>query len=293
MYSGPPSSPPTTQGQPTSTVCTVDGRSQKIKEIVAMYRNNEEVHLPRIPELEEDFDMIMVNISEKLSSADPKMVHRIHANIRLKYRRYIHGVRTAPLPVIPQTSSGLYDFIAEKSTPYEVLLVHHTVECLQCEDLKASLKKYVDRLAEHLESALLSWKNEKVILPSHKDHTPLAIVLRSRPDLVLLSFVLHIKEYLVMMLRLEEALFEGFAEDCTILFFSILTTDAVLLASKVISHLPELKRKYEITHLVVFGYFACDLELGSVEILVSAKVKLFRFQCVCVCVCVCGVQGRS
>jgi chromosome segregation ATPase len=31
--------------------------------------------------------------------------------------------------------------------------------------------------------------------------------------------------------------------------------------------LPELKRKYEITHLVVFGYFACDLELGSVEIL--------------------------
>ena len=271
MYSGPPSSPPATQGQPTSTVSMEDGGLQKIEEIVDMYRNNKKVHLPSNPELEDDYDMIMVNISERLLSADPKMVHRIHANVRLKYRRYIHGVRTAPLPVILETSRGLYDFIAEKSTPYEVRLIHQTVECLQCEDLKADLKEYEDRLAKHLESALLSWKNENMTLPSRKDHTHLAVVLRSRPDLVLLALVLHIKEYLVKMLQLEEALFDGFAEDCTILFFSILTTDAVLLSPKVISHLSELKRKFEITHLVVFGYFACDLEQGSVEILVSGK----------------------
>ena len=279
MHSGPPSSPPTTQGQPTSTVSTEDGRSEKIEEIVAIYRNNEKVHLPCIPELVEDFEDIMVTMDEKLSSADLKTVKRICCKLRLKHRHYIHGVRTAPLPVIPETPRGLYDFIAEKSTPYEVLLVHHTVEYLQCEDLKGALKEYEDKLAKHLESALLYWKKKKVILPSHKDHTHLAVVLRSRPDLVLLSLVLHIKEYLVKMLQLEEALFEGFAEDCTILFFSILTTDAVLLSPKVISHLPELKRKFEITHLVVFGYFACDLELGSVEILVSVK------RCMSVTVC--------
>ena len=248
MHACPLSSPPATQGLSTSTVCTVDGRSQKIKEIVAMYRNNEEVHLPSIPELEDDYDEVMVTMREKLSSADPKTIDQICAHVQFKHRRYIHGVRPAPLPVIPQTPSGVYDFIAERSTPYEVLLVHQTVECLQCEDLKAALKEYEERLAKHLESTLLSWKKKNVILPSRKDHTHLAIVLSSRPHLVLLSLVLHIKEYLVTMLQLEEALFEGFAEDCTILFFSVLTTDTVLLSPKVISHLSELKRQFEIRY---------------------------------------------
>ena len=246
---------------------TGDERSQKIKEIVEIYRNNEKVHLPRVPDLEDAFDDIMVTLGSNLLSADQRTIDRLHTKIRLKYRRYIHGMRPAPLPDVLDTPRGLLDFIAEKSNPLEILLVHHAVDELKCEDLKDALKRYEEKLAMHLRTKLLSFK--RVVLPSRKDHTHMAIVLRQNPELVLQSLAVDIKEDLVKILQLEEALFEGFAGGCTILFFSILRIDAVLLSPKIISHLAELKRKFEITHLVVFGYFACDLERASVEVLVS------------------------
>ena len=181
-------------------------------------------------------------------------------------------MRPAPLPDVLDTPRGLLEFIAEKSNALEILLVHHAVDELKCKDLKDDLEEYEDKLAKHLKTTLLSFERRRVVLPSRKDHTHMAVVLSSKPDLVFLSLVLHIKKYLVKMLHLEEALFEGFAEDCTVLFFSILRIDAVLLSPKSISHLSELKRMFEITHLVVFGYFACDLEQASVEVLVSVDV---------------------
>ena len=283
LFSDLPPSPPTTQGESTSAVSTGDERSQKIKEIVKIYRNNEEVHLPCVPDLEDTFDDIMVTLGSNLLSADPKTINQLHTKIRIKYCRYIHGMRPAPLPDVLDTPRGLLDFIAEKSNPLEILLVHHAVDVLKCKDLQDDLGDYEDKLAMYLRTTLLSFERRKVVLPSCKDHAHMAVVLSSKPDLVLLSLVLHIKEYLVKMLHLEESLFEGFAGGCTILFFSILRIDAVLLSPKIISHLSELKRKFEITHLVVFGYFACDLEQTSVEVLVSVDVcvhtRMYGCQC--------------
>ena len=79
-------------------------------------------------------------------------------------------------------------------------------------------------------------------------------------------------------------MFEGFEEGCTVLFFSILRVDAVLLSPKVLSQLSELKRMFRMTHLIVFGYFACDLEKATIELVVSV---LFTSLCMCVCTCVC------
>ena len=56
------------------------------------------------------------------------------------------------------------------------------------------------------------------------------------------------------------------------LFFSILTVDAALLSPKVLSHLSELKRMFGVTHLIVSGYFACDLEKATIELVVSVCV---------------------
>ena len=201
-----------------------------------------------------------------------KKIIELCAIIRIKYRRYIYGVRTAPLPDVPNTPGGLFDFIAEKSNPLEILLVQHAVIVLKCKDLKAALKEYEENLAKYMERKLLSFKSRGVTLLSRKDHTHMALVLSKEKDQVFLSLVLHIKKYLVKMFHLEEALFEGFAGGCTILFFSILRIDAVFLSSTIISHLSELKRMFETTHLVVFGYFACDLEQASVAILVSVNV---------------------
>ena len=270
FFSDLPSSPPNTQGESTSALSTEDERSRKIKEIVDIYRNNKEVRLPQDLDLEDAFINLMVTLGSNLLSADQKTINRLHTKIRLKYCCYIDGVRFPTLPDVLETPRGLRDFIAKKSNAYEILLVQCAVDELQCVDLKAALKKYEDMLASCLRTQLLSFK--RVVLPSHKDHTHMAIVLRNNPDVVLLSLVIEIKEYLMKMLHLEGALFEGIAEGCAILFFSILRIDAVLLSPKVISHLSELKRKFEITHLVVFGYFACDLEQASVEVLVSVDV---------------------
>ena len=249
----------------------MDERSQKIEEVVDMYRSEStKVSLPEIPELEDDFDDIMIALNVKLSSADPKVIFKLHETIRLKYRRYIHGVKPVELPSIPNTAGGLYDFIAAKSTPYEILLIHHAVHVLDTEDLKETLQSYESKLGNHLRLTLKSYKKRNVTLPLQTDHTHLAIVLSK--EQILLSLVLHIKEFLMKYLQLEETIFEGFGEGCTVLFYSILKVDAVLLAPKILSHSAELKRMFDITHLVVFDYFACDLERATIELPVSVCV---------------------
>ena len=251
----------------------MDERSQKIEEIVDMYRSEStKVSLPEIPELEDDFDDIMGTLSAKLSSADPQVICKLVGMVRLKYRRYIHGVKPGKVPSIPNTASGLCEFISEKSTPYEIILVHHAVEALDMEDLKRTLQSYESNLGNHLRRTLESYKKRKVTLPLRKDQTHLAVVLSK--DQILLSLVLHIKEYLIKYLQLEETIFEGFGEGCTVLFYSILKVDAVLLAPKILSHSAELKRMFNITHLVVFDYFACDLERATIELPVSVCVHI-------------------
>ena len=265
------SSSPVTRGESTQTTSTMDERSKKIKEIVDKYRNGEgELFLPSNPDLEDELDDIIEALYKILSSVDVHMISKLHRVLRRKYHRYIHGVRPVPLPPLPNTADGLFDFIEEKSTPYEILLVHHAVEVLKDKDLKKNLQEYESKLAEHLREMLTSCKRRRVTLPLRKAHTHMAVVISK--EQVLLSLVLDMKEYFSKYLQLEETLFEGFEEGCTVLFFSILRVDAALLSPKVLSHLSELKRMFGMTHLIVFGYFACDLEKATIELVVSVRV---------------------
>ena len=266
-------------GPPSSSLPTIDGRSKKIKEIVDKYRNGEgDISLPENPDLEDKFDKFMIKkFLPRLSSADPGKITQLRAMMRIKYRKIVHGVRPVPLPPVPNTADGLFDFIEEKSTIYEIFLVYHAVEVLEDEDLKKDLQEYESKLAEHLKEMLMSCERRKVTLPLRKDHTHMAVVISK--EQVLLALVLEMKEYFSKYLQLEETLFEGFEEGCTILFFSILRADAVLLSPKVLSHLSELKRMFGMTHLIVFGYFACDLEKATIELVVSVNVCVLHVLC--------------
>ena len=265
------SSSPVTRGESTKTMSTMDERSKKIKEIVDKYRNGEgELFLPSNPDLEDEFDKVMEEFHECILSADPRVIKRLQKMVRRKYRRHIHGMRPAPLPPVPDTVDELCDFIEEKSTIYEILLVHHAVEVLKDEGLKKDLQEYESKLAEHLKEMLMSCKRRRVTLPPLKDHTHMAVVISE--EQVLLSLVLEMKAYFSKYLQLEEILFEGFEEGCTVLFFSMFRVDAALVSPKVLSHLSELKRMFGMTHLIVFGYFACDLEKATIELVVSVCV---------------------
>ena len=250
-------------------VSTMDEGSKKIKDIVEKYwSGEEELFLPSNPELEDEFDDIVESVHAKLLPASPQIVSRLHGLVRIKYRRYYNpGVRPAALPPISPTAQDLFDFVVGRSTPYETLLIHHAVEVLSSDSLKTAFQSYESKLALFLKITLTNCKRKEITLPRYSGHTHLAVVLSK--EQVLLSLVLHMKDYFSKYLHLEECLFEGFGGGCTVLFFAIPDVDAALLAPRALSHLAELKRLFDITHLVVFGYFACDLELASVQLIVS------------------------
>jgi hypothetical protein len=261
------------EGQPTQAVLTMDERSTKIQKIVDGYWSGKtKVCLPSNPDLEEELDAMMEILREKLTSANSGVIPKLSAKLQRVYRRYLYGNRPAPLPPIPDNATDLYEFIDKRSTPFEVFLVHHAVEILDCEKLKKCLQEYESNLAKHLQQELSSYKSRKVSLPQRNDYTHMTIVVSEQQ--VLLSLVLKLKEYFKKYLKLEEVLFEGFEEGCTVLFFSIQRSDAALLAPApvILSHLGELKTRFAVTHLIVFGYFACDVEEATIELFVSLCV---------------------
>ena len=269
-----PQPPLQTEAEPTPTVSTIDERSKKVKEIVDMYRNGEgELLLPSNPDLEDAFDSVVGSLRGKLSSAGNPTLCQLQGMLQAKYRTYMHGVRPVPLPPVPDTVSGLCHFITEKSTPYEFLLVHHAAEALNDKDLKSHLQAYEGKLASHLTETLTSCKKRRVKLPVDRHRTHMAVVISK--EQVLLSLVIHMKDYFAKYLQLEGALFEGFEEGCTVLFFSIQQVDTVLLAPQVLSRCEEMKKIFSVSHLVVFGYFAFDLGKSTMELL-NADVSVVR-----------------
>ena len=244
----------------------------KVKEIVHWYREGKDVSLPSNPKLEKKYDDILSSVKNSLQSAEPSVISRIHHKVCSTYNRLVHGVRPVPLPRVDETGQSLYVFIAEKSTFYEVFLVEEAISELNNEKLnEAFFTKYKPELSDFLKEKLTSCQQNNVSLPRRADHVHMAVMTS---DEVLLSLMLHLKAYFIAYLELEECLFEGFHNGCLVLYFAITATVAfVVLASKILSHLDELKRRFSITHIVVFDHFAVDIDQGSVELLVSVYLQ--------------------
>ena len=236
-----------------------------IGDIVEMCRKGE-VSVPHNPKLEDSYDNIMATFYAILHSADPDSgaIARLQSVLQERYDgKDNQGGRQIPLPKVPKTANDLFEFIFAKSTPYEILLMHPAVEAVGHQELTRELREYESKMIKFLQKSSISCKKRQVPLPLYKNHTHMAVV--TSKEQVLLAVVLEMKEYFSKYLQLEETLFEGFDEGCTVLFFSILRVDVALLSPKVLSHLSELKRMFGMTHLIVFGYFACDLEKATID----------------------------
>ena len=132
--------------------------------------------------------------------------------------------------------------------------------------LHTKFTEYESVLSTQLMEKLTSCAGRNISLPKYDNHTHMAIAVSK--EQVLIALIIHLKEYFSAYLDLKEALFEGFQEGCTVLYFAITSTDAVLLAPRVLSHLAELKRRFSVTHVIVFGHFVADVERGTIEPLV-------------------------
>ena len=236
--------------------------------------------LPSNPKLERKYDDVLSSMKISLQSAKPRVRSRIHHKVCSTHKRLVHGVRPIPLPKVDETAQGLYMFIEEKSTFYEVFLVEEAVIELNNKKLKKTFfTEYKPELQKFLEERLALCRQNKVFLPRSPDHVHMAVVTSEE---VLLSLMLHHKAYFIEYLGLQECLFEGFQDGCSVFYFAITATDAVFLALKILSHLAELKRRFSITHIVVFDHFAVDIVQGSVELLVSVYLPCYNID-VCSC----------
>ena len=261
---GPSSMEVATLERPASPMMT---RVEKIKLIVDLYRKGK-LLLPSCPALEHDFADIMGSLNSKLSSANPDVRLKIQGTLRNIYKTLIYGIGYLHSPEVPSTGPGLYMFIEENSNPYEVFLVKHTVDSLNDKKLKPDFVKYKCKLCRYFEKELKYYKQKNVTLPSRKYSTHTAVAISK--EQALLSLVIHLKEYFYKYLGLRLCLLDGFTEGCTVFYFAITLADAVLLAPRVLSHLAELKR-FEVTHIVVFGHFAVDVcDKFTIEWLVSS-----------------------
>ena len=241
-------------------------RVEKIKRIVDLYRKGK-LRLPSCPDLECDFAHIMGSLNSKLSSASPDVRLKIQGTLCSIYETLIYGIGYLHSPEVPSTAPGLYKFIKNNSNPYEVFLVKHTVDKLKNKKLKHEFVNYNHKLCEYFERELKYYKQKNVTLPSRQGSTHMAVAISE--EQVLLSLIIHLKQYFSTYLGLRVCLLDGFTEGCTVFYFAITIADAMLLAPKVLSHLAELKR-FKVTHIIVFGHFAVDVcDKFTIEWLVS------------------------
>ena len=234
--------------------------------MVQGYRNGEDISLPDDPELVGKYDSVMSELKVHLSVADPTTLMRIHVLFCNVYRRLQFGIKPVDMPHVPENGPELYKFLEDKFTPYELFLLHDAFKEMDNARLRTKFTEYESVLSTQLMEKLTSCAARKLSLPKYDNHTHMAIAVSK--EQVLIALIIHLKEYFSAYLDLKEALFEGFQEGCTVLYFAITTTDAVLLAPRVLSHLAELKRRFSVTHVIVFGHFVADVGRGTIEPLV-------------------------
>jgi hypothetical protein len=168
---------------------------------------------------------------------------------------------------VPDTVDGLIEFISVNTTHYEVFLVRDTIGTLNNGQLQAEWGDYESKLAKHLREKLVSFKDRHITLRLRQNHAHMAVVTKEQ---VLLSVVLHLKEYFRDYLGLENALFEGFEEGCIVLYFSIQEADAKALYDK--SSLKSFTKVfldlklYSVTAIILFGYFSWDADKGFTDL---------------------------
>ena len=245
-------------------------RDEKIEQIVHTYRKGD-LQLPSCPKLERDFAGIMGSLNRQLSSAAVGMRLEIKGSLDSIYKTLVHGIGPRSSPEVPSTGKGLYEFIRDYSNPYEVFFVEHAVSILKDKKLKLKYDAYKHKLCTYFEKEIKSYEWKKVSIPSMQDLSHIAVVVKR--EQVLLSLIIHLKEYFATYLGFHTCLLDGFTEGCTVVYLTATTLSPSLLYSRILPCLTEL-RQFSVAYLVVFGHFVVDVDQPTNVIMVSSKLTV-------------------
>ena len=124
-----------------------------------------------------------------------------------------------------------------------------------------------------LRNTSYSERRKKIPLIEEDDLTSMSVKFARNYEQFPISCVIALWKYLQESVALDIAIFQGYIPSSTVLFFDIPRAAVPFMPSMLCSHVAQLKR-LEVQKIVVFGYFAVDLEEAQAIALVNTA---FRF----------------
>ena len=131
---------------------------------------------------------------------------------------------------------------------------------------------YEREFAKCLRIHLYSGRQKETPLIEADDLTSMSVKVARNPEQFPISRVIALRKYFQESVALDIAIFQGYTPSSTVLYFAIPKAAVPFMPSLLLSHLAQLKR-LEVQKIIVFGYFAVDLEGAQAVALVSTAYR--------------------
>ena len=231
-----------------------------------------EIFFPELQPLERVYGHLMGILAQKIHDIEESMRIRVSGLIQQLLRKPMHGVRMGDMPDVPTNSKELYSYIAKRSNCVSPFLIQEVVRIMCIDELSEMWKDYERELAKCLGIPLYSGRQKKIPLIEADDLTSMSVKFASNPEQFPISRVIALRKYFQESVSLDIAIFQGYTPSSTVLYFAIPKAAVPFMPSLLISHVAQLKQ-LEVQKIVVFGYFAVDLEEAQAVTLVSTAYR--------------------
>ena len=238
------------------------------------YQRNE-VLLPVLQPVETAYGQLVGNLAQQLHDFGESKCIGVAGVIQHLLRKPMNGVRMGGIPDVPTNCRKLHEYIVERSNCLEPTLIREVVKFICVDKLSELWEDYGRELRECLEKTLHSGNTRQGSLNVPDDLTTISVKVPKNPEQFPISKALDLKVEFEKSLCLAFTIFLGYTSSSTVLYFAIPKAAVPFMPSLLLSHAAQLKR-LEVQKIVVFGYFAVDLEEAQAYALVSVY---FRFCC--------------
>ena len=234
-----------------------------------------DIFFPEIQPLERVYRHLMGTLAEKMHEIGKCRCICVSGLIQQLLRKPIHGVRMGDMPDVPTDANELYLYIAKRSNCFFPFIIEEVVTIMCIDELSEKWKDYERELAKCLGLPLYSGRRKKIRLIETDDLTSMSVKVARNPEQFPISHVLALQKYFQESVGLDFATAQGYTPSSTVLYFAIPKAAVPFMPSLLLSHVAQLKQ-LEVQKIVIFGYFAVDLEETQAVALVSTA---FRFGC--------------
>ena len=232
-----------------------------------------EIFFPELQPLESVYSHLMGTLARKIHDMEESMRICVSGLIQQLLRKPMHGVRMGDMPDVPTDSKELYLYIAKRSNCFFPFLIQEVVKIMCIDELSEIWKDYESELAKCLGIPLYSGRRKKIPLIEADDLTSMSVKVARNPEQFPISRVIALQKYFQKSVGLDFAIVQGYTPSSTVLYFAIPKAAVPFMPSLLLSHVAQLKR-LEVQKIVVFDYFAVDLEEAQAVALVSTAYRL-------------------